>query len=296
MVGRRRSPSLPTGFEGVARTALIPLAARARARDYPDLDFADPIAEAVAARLADGGLGPDFDRLAADRAMQRGCILRAAWFDRMVADFLDHHPAAGVVNLGAGLDTAFHRLRRACPDWQGDWWDVDRPGMVALHRRLVPAARRHHLVAHDIGDPAWWNEIPDSPALCLTATGLLMYLAPEEVARLFAGAAELARVSGNPLRMVFDYLSPSAATFGGLNPSIATTMGSWASPFRWSLTSPVEVLALMPGARLVATADLGAGLGGLAALAAAAHRWWHDGRALHGCAVIEFAGNGGAVR
>jgi O-methyltransferase involved in polyketide biosynthesis len=287
-----RSPGLLTAFEGIARTALIPLAARARAREYPDLDFADPIAEAVATQLNDRGFGPDFDRLAADRAMQRGCILRAAWFDRMVGDFLDRHPVAGVVNLGAGLDTAFHRLRGRCPDWQGHWWDVDRPGMVALHRRLVPAARRHHLIARDIGDPGWWDEIPDAPALCFTASGLLMYLDPAAVAGLFADAAELARVSGSPLRLVFDYLSPAAVTFGGFNPSIAMTLGSWTSPFRWSLADPGDILALVPGGRLVAAVDLSAGMGGMAALTAAAHRLWYGGSALHGCAVIEIAGNG----
>ncbi|MFX8278044.1 class I SAM-dependent methyltransferase, partial [Acinetobacter baumannii] len=88
-------------FEGVARTALIPLAARAAARRHADLGFADPLAETVVAKLADHGLGPELARLAADRAMQRGCILRAAWFDRMMADFLHRHPAAVVVNLGA---------------------------------------------------------------------------------------------------------------------------------------------------------------------------------------------------
>ncbi len=287
-----RSPSLLDGLAGVARTALIPLAARAGARNYPDLDFADPIAEAVAAKLSERGLGADFDRLAADRAMQRGCILRAAWFDRMVGAFLDRHPAAGVINLGAGLDTAFHRLRGLCPDWQGQWWDIDRPGMVALHRRLVPAARRHHLIARDIGDHGWWDEIPDAPALCVAASGLLMYLDPEVVARLFADAAELARVWGSPLRLVFDYLSPAAVAFGGFNPSIAATTGGWASPFRWSLADPEEVVAMVPGGRLVATADLSAGMGGMAALAAAAHRLWYGGSALHGCAVIEIAGNG----
>lgn len=295
MVERRSL--LDPGFEGIARTALIPLAARARARAHPDLAFADPVAEDVAAQLHDCGLGPDFDRLAADRAMQRGCILRAAWFDRMAGEFLDRHPAAGVVNLGAGLDTAFHRLRRTCPDWQGHWWDIDRPGMVALHRRLVPAARRHHLVARDVGDPAWWDDIPDLPALCVIAVGLLMYLAPEVVARLFADAAELARAGGIPLRIVFDYLSPAAAAFGGFNPSIAATAGGWGtSPFRWSLSRPEEALDLMPGGRLVAAADLSAGMGGMASLTGAAYRWWHDGAALHGCAAIDIEGNGGDVR
>lgn len=290
MVDRR--PDLLTGFEGVARTALIPLAARAGARRHADLGFADPMAEAVAAKLADHGLGPDFVRLAADRAMERGCILRAAWFDRMMAEFLHRHPAAVVINLGAGLDTAFHRLRGLCPDWQGHWWDVDRPVMVALHRRLIPAARRHHLMARDIGQPGWWDDIPDAPALCFTASGLLMYLDPEAVAGLFADAAALEQVSGGPMRLVFDYLSPAAVAFGGLNPSIAAIMGSWASPFRWSLTDPAEVLALIPGGHLVANADLSAGMGGFAALAGAAHRLWHGGAALHGCAVIDIAGNG----
>lgn len=293
-MGDRRRP-LPTGFDGVARTALIPLAARARARDYPDLDFADPVAETIAAALADAGLGPELGRLAADRGMQRGCILRAAWFDRMIGEFLERHPAAGVVNLGAGLDTAFHRLRGACPDWHGQWWDVDRPGIVALHRRMVPAARRHHLVAHDVTDGIWWDDIPELPGLCLAASGLLMYLDPDDVVRLFAAAARFAAAGGSPLRFVFDYLSPSAAAFGGFNPSIAATLGGWGlSPFRWSLTRPENVLEFVPGGRLVATADLGAAMGGVAGLAAAAHRWWHAGAALHGCAVIEFTGRGDA--
>ena len=94
------------GLGCIEQTLLVPLAARVLARRLsPNQGFADPAAEAIAARLA-----CDLTPYEADRDMSRGAWSNAVWSWITLRDFLTHHPAAQVLSLGSGLSTQFERL------------------------------------------------------------------------------------------------------------------------------------------------------------------------------------------
>jgi O-methyltransferase involved in polyketide biosynthesis len=158
-----------------ATTALIPLVAHARARTlFPEMGFADEQAE----RMVEA-LGVPLDLFGTNLGWLRATILRARWFDDRCREFFTANPGGLGVSLGAGLDTRFQRLNKDTIRWV----DLDLPEVIALKRRFVKATRHYRLLACDITDPAWAEQIGwrAGMPLCLIAEGLLMYLAPSDV-------------------------------------------------------------------------------------------------------------------
>ena len=125
-------------LDRIAQTLFIPLAARALARRlFPSQDFADPTAEAIAARI-----DYDLSRFEADRDMLWGLVQRSLVLDDLLRRFLSRHPAAHVLSLGSGLSTQFERVDNG----RLHWIDVDLPEVADLRRSLVPPHRRKRLV------------------------------------------------------------------------------------------------------------------------------------------------------
>ncbi|MGZ4913277.1 MAG: class I SAM-dependent methyltransferase [Halobacteriota archaeon] len=70
-----------------------------------------------------------------------GAAVQAAYakqFDDKVRSCVARHPEASVVNLGAGLDTAFYRVDNGTLRW----CDLDLPTVMALRSELLPAPER----------------------------------------------------------------------------------------------------------------------------------------------------------
>jgi O-methyltransferase involved in polyketide biosynthesis len=162
----------PDDLRGVAETLLIPLAYRddvlARAfRDQIDYDW----------QKFQGGLVRD------------GVIARTKILDELVGAFIRDHRGGMVVNMGAGLDTRFHRL----DDGAVQWLEVDLPEVIALRRNLEePANPRHALFDGSILDDGWLDEVRrySPPAILFVAEGLLPYFDEAEHKRIFATLAE----------------------------------------------------------------------------------------------------------
>nr|WP_245717548.1 SAM-dependent methyltransferase [Nocardia jejuensis] len=151
-----------------------------------DALFRDPLAEVLAAERGQAILS------AAPRSMRNGWWIVAR--TRVIDDSIAAAIAAGcdlVLNLAAGLDTRPYRM--ALPEGLR-WVEADLPELIAEKERLLDAERpvcdlRRYAV--DLADPVARREFLDavlagaSKALVLTE-GLLVYLAPDEVAGLSA--------------------------------------------------------------------------------------------------------------
>ena len=124
---------VPEQSESAQETMLLPLWGRARTRQTcPDL-LVDPHAEEIIARL-------DYDFSKIEKSMGGhagiGWVIRARRFDDAVKAFIADHPAAMVVNLGAGLDTTFSRVHN------GNIIGVDREFLIyPLYAPLSGKAR-----------------------------------------------------------------------------------------------------------------------------------------------------------
>ena len=260
-----------------ARTALIPLVARAQARTlFPELGFVDERAERIVEAL-----GIPLDSFGADLAWLRGTVLRAKWFDDRCRQFFAANPNGLCVALGAGLNTRFQRLNEGAIRWV----DLDLPEVIALKRRFVKATKRYRMLACDITDLTWMDRVdwrPGTPVM-LTAEGLLMYLAPSDVRSLFRGIAARFSCGDAPVSFLFDYPSPLMVLNSWLHPALKYTDAR----FRWGLAGANAICRLDPRYEVIEDRDISRECGFPTAFISLLHQLTTMGRFLYGLANLQ---------
>ena len=85
-----------------------------------------------------GKIDFDFAGLGVQTSVVCQAALRAKMLDDRVRDFVEQHPDAVIVDLGAGLDSGFYRVD---PPPSVDWYSVDLPGITALRDEVLHAPR-----------------------------------------------------------------------------------------------------------------------------------------------------------
>ena len=171
-------------IKNISDTARWVAAYRAMETERPDALFRDP----YAARLAGDRGAAIVDALPRGRQMAWSMIVRTALFDEIILERV----GAGVdlvLNLAAGLDARPWRL--ALPPALR-WVDVDLPEILAYKaevlRDATPVCRYEGLDAELTGAgqrQAVFAQLGASATRAIVVTeGLLVYLAPEQVASL----------------------------------------------------------------------------------------------------------------
>ncbi len=106
--------------------------------------------------------------------------------DEEIKAFLAQHPAATIVNVGAGLDTSFERIDNGAVRW----YDLDLPDVIQLRRIFIPETARSRCIPQSVFDPAWFEAIGNpADGLLFVACGVFSYFGEKEVKRLFAHLA-----------------------------------------------------------------------------------------------------------
>jgi len=185
-------------LKGIPQTLLIPLWARAVEGKQRNPIVRDDIAKEIL-----GQLDYDFEKFERAHMTQLGVSIRTMLLDDAARAFIAEHPNAVVVNLGAGLDTRYHRLE---PPAGVDWYDLDLPEAIAVRRRFFSETDRYHLIAKSAFDPSWKQEViaTDRPVL-LIAEGLFMYFPEDELRALVADLAN----SFPKARMLIEVMGPA---------------------------------------------------------------------------------------
>ncbi|MEU9045386.1 MULTISPECIES: class I SAM-dependent methyltransferase [unclassified Kitasatospora] len=178
MTGGAERPEL----EAVPETALWTLWHRAVEARRPDTVLPDPKAVELVGRID----FPFAERFGQNAVVSQLQALRAACFDREVADFLAREPRGTVVCLGDGLETQYWRVDNG----RARWLSVDLPEAVALRSELLPPGARQRYLAADAAELGWADEVDGNREVLVSAQGLLMYLPPARVRSLIAGCAE----------------------------------------------------------------------------------------------------------
>lgn len=106
---------------------------------------------------------------------------RAKKLDEVAQAFLNRHPDAVALDLGAGLDTRMFRI--AVPP-AADWYDVDFPEVITARQRLIPERANAHGVGTDLTDPTWLEVVPTGRPAVIVADGLLAFFSPHEMIAL----------------------------------------------------------------------------------------------------------------
>ncbi len=191
-------------LSGVSETMLWSLHNRASETKRSDAVLHDPDSVRIHASIDydfGGRFGDPGGALAA----------RAAAIDVVLRQWLQRHPDGCIVSLGEGLETQSGRVDNG----RMRWCSVDLPAAVRLRERFLTPTDRFRHIAASVVDPAWMDAVDASSGLCIVAQGLLMYLEPDDVARLFSRIVH--RFPG--VEMVFDTIPRwfSRLTLAGLN-------------------------------------------------------------------------------
>ncbi|MEC3915611.1 class I SAM-dependent methyltransferase [Nocardia sp. CDC160] len=165
----------------VEETLVIPLYGRAVETRKPRGLLRDD----SAVRIVDG-IDYDFGKFDGGPSLI-GTVVRTCIFDAWAREFLTAHPAATVIELGAGLSSRFDRLDNgSC-----HWFDLDLPEVIELRRRYFAESDRSRMIAASVLDPAWFDEIAQAPGPYLfLAEGMLMYLEEAQVLEVLSALVE----------------------------------------------------------------------------------------------------------
>jgi O-methyltransferase involved in polyketide biosynthesis len=210
-------------LQGIPETALWTLYMRAVEARRADSVIDDPKAVELLERID----YPFEERFGAPRAAQWQA-LRARTFDDEVRRFLAGHPDGTVVALGEGLETEFWRVDNGSVSWV----TVELPETLAVRADLLPQPERVRTIAGSALDEAWMDEVDPSRGLLITAQGLLMYFAPDDVHRLIARCRE--RFPGAEL--VFDAI-PRWLAERSEKGQIKAPTGYQPPPWLWGIDS-----------------------------------------------------------
>jgi methyltransferase (TIGR00027 family) len=172
-------------IENISDTARWVAVYRAMESARPDAIFRDPFAD----RLA-GERGHQILRsMPKGRALAWPMIVRTAIFDEIILDAIRKRGADLVLNLAAGLDARPWRL--ALPP-SLHWVDADLPGILNYKTEMLRGETpkcRYEAVTIDLTDAEARRALfarlgAGAKRALVVAEGLLIYLAPEQVAAL----------------------------------------------------------------------------------------------------------------
>lgn len=183
----------------VQETLVLPLYGKAWAvRNYPDL-FRDTDCQKIMDMLdydfsvLESGEGSLKMKLGSLAAATRQYAL--VW---EIREYLKDRPAALVVNLGCGLDTAGHQADNGICRFV----NIDFPNVIEIRESLMPSSAREKNIGADLNDPAWFDRIDfkKEDGAIFFASGVFLYFRKEDVKKLFIAMAE--RFPG--ARLAFD--------------------------------------------------------------------------------------------
>jgi len=188
----------------VQETLMLPLWARARETDKDNPIVCDTYAKNIVESI-----DYDFTQIEEGHmADHQGVwVIRAYNFDNIIEAFLANNRRAVVVNIGAGLDTAFQRV----DDGSALWINIDLPDVVAMRQKLIREKlisdlEREMTIAKSIFDFTWIDDISrwtKGRSILFMAAGVLMYFDAQEVEILFRKLAETYPSS----HVIFDSMS-----------------------------------------------------------------------------------------
>lgn len=177
----------------VQETLIIPLFAKKLAMDlYPNL-FNDKQCQKV------------FDNIEYDFEVKTGikekigALMGATRQYDMVCcckEYLNNHPYASVVNLGCGLDSAFDQIDNG----KAKSYCVDFENVIEIRKKLLAKNERETLIACDLNDHSWMDQIDSKHGVIAFASGVFYYMQKEAVKDLICKMAE----KFNDGKIVFD--------------------------------------------------------------------------------------------
>lgn len=157
-------------LQSVQGTMLIPLWGRAAASEKnPEVLYDKEAINIIA------GCGFDFTEIAKTFGEYGGItyLVRARKVDDTIRTFLEKHPRATIVNIGAGLDTTFSRVDNGTLNW----YNLDLPDAIAFRKTLMADSPRNISIAKSFFDVSWFDDVifNEEDGILFVAAGVFYY-------------------------------------------------------------------------------------------------------------------------
>lgn len=217
---------------GTRETLMGPLIARARDANMPNSVLNDIYAVQVLDQI-----DHDIEKFKINDEQATMHTLRVLRLDRWTLEFLANNPEATVLHLACGLDSRWHRLQTDLTNVR--WIDVDYPEVVELRSRLIPCPTGdYNLIAADVTEDAWLDQIPADRPTVVICQGLLMYLEEEAGKHLIRRLVKHFKTG----QLILDFVGTMMVPLQG---SVGNLTGTGAS-LSWCLDEPKILETLHP--------------------------------------------------
>lgn len=159
-------------LDGVADTLYIPLVARIYASKRFPSYFYDEKALQLEKYIS--------DEIIAKNSSEYFCMTSAARYynlDRIVKDFLNLNSKCNVIYLGAGLDTAYCRIKNKT----ANFYQVDLPEVISLRKKLIGFNENEKLIDCDMFKVKWQEVMDVALPSIIVASGVFQYFHEEKI-------------------------------------------------------------------------------------------------------------------
>ncbi|WP_430135971.1 class I SAM-dependent methyltransferase [Neobacillus pocheonensis] len=163
-------------LQSVQATMLIPLWGRATAsKENPEILYDKEAIDIIA------GCDFDFKEIAKTFGEYGGIsyIVRARKIDDTIRAFIEKHPRATIVNIGAGLDTTFSRVDNGTINW----YSLDLPDAIAFRQNFITDSPRNISIAKSFFDVSWFDEVifNEEDGILFISAGVFYYFHEDQL-------------------------------------------------------------------------------------------------------------------
>lgn len=165
-------------FSGVSDTLYIPLAARIYVSEkFPDF-FYDEKALSLKQHIPTSNIESNTTEY-----FYMASVCRQQTMDKKIISFIEKNNECNVVFLGAGLETAYNRIKNV----KVNFYQIDLPDVITLREKLLGNADNERLIAGDMFTLDWIKEINTSLPTMIVVAGVYQYFDKEKIADMIRG-------------------------------------------------------------------------------------------------------------
>lgn len=187
-------------LQGVADTLYIPLIARIQiSKRFPDF-FYDEAALSLEKDLPENQIEKN-----SGEYFYMASVCRYQVMDGLVERFMKENERCNVVYLGAGLETAYWRLKPQT----ALFYEMDLPEVIAVRQRVLGQQERDRLIPGDLFDLSWADGIDKSFPTLLVASGVFQYFDETKICHLIQ---EIKKHFQN-VELIFDAMNGKAIRY-----------------------------------------------------------------------------------
>ena len=161
-----------SSLQGVEDTLYIPLYARI----YASKRFPDYFYDEKSLLLEDSNSLKTIAENTFDY-FNMASVCRQQTIDKKIISFLENNHACNVVFLGAGLETAYFRIRNDV----SNFYEVDLEHVIALRERLLGHGKNEKLIGCDMFSMEWVKYLDTSKHTLIVLAGVFQYFTKDRI-------------------------------------------------------------------------------------------------------------------